>query len=219
MMGDAEVIKSFLVGLGFGVDDASLKKFNEAIKSATLRVTALYASIQVAAAGIFKSISSVSSSFEQMGYEYRIIAPAINRALVLRNELLKAYRLAGVNIQHVIQQSVKFNMSLAKTQFAMKALYSSVASRFFPLLTKQMDIFRSKIYANMPKIQAALEKFVNFIFKAFEITTILGTRIWSILERVYDFFYKLHQATDGWSTMLLGAIAAWKLLGGRRAMA
>lgn len=209
---ESDIIKSFLVGLGFGVDDSSLKKFNDAIKSATIRVTALYAATQVMAAAIFKSISSVSEGFEEMGYEYRLIAPAINKALVLRNELLKAYSAAGINIRQVIQQSVKFNMSLAKTQFALKAIYTSVASKFFPLLTKQMDVFRKNIYANMPRIQAALEKFVNFVFKAFEATTILGMRVWSILQRVYDFFLMLDKATDGWSTVILGVVAAWKIL-------
>lgn len=209
---NGDTIKEFLVGLGFGVDDASLAKFNKSIQSASLRVTALYASVKVLAAGIFWSISKISEGFEQMGYEYRIIAPAINKTLVLRQELLKAYRAAGVDITKVIQQSVKFNMSLAKTQFAFKALAGSLASKFFPMLTKQMDVFRKNIYANMPVILAALEKFVNFIFKAFEVTTILGTRVWSILSRIYDFFVTLHKATDGWSTILMGVIAAWKLL-------
>lgn len=207
-----EIIKSFLVGLGFGVDDASLSKFNKSIKDASVRVTALYASIKVASAGIFWSISKISDGFEQMGYEYRIIQPAINKALVLRNELLKAYRTAGIDITKVIIQSIKFNMALAKTKFALQAIYTSVGAKFFPMLTNQMDIFRKKIYANMPKIQASLEKFVTFIFKAFEATTILGNRIWDILSRVYDFFYKLHQATDGWSTIILGVVAAWKFL-------
>lgn len=209
---NGEVIKSFLVGLGFAVDEASLSKFNKAIASAGTRVLALYGSVKVAAAGIFWSISKISEGFEQMGYEYRIIAPAINKALVLRRELLKAYEAAGVNITKVIQQSVKFNMSLAKTQFALKAIYASVASKFFPLLTKQVDTFRKQIYANMPKIQAALEKFIRFVFKAFDATVILGQRIWSILSRVYDFFEKLHKSTDGWSTIILGVVAAWKLL-------
>lgn len=209
---EGDVIKSFLVGLGFGVDDASLKKFNQSLAEATIKVTALYASVQVMSAAIFKSISSISEDFEQMGYEYRIIAPAINKALVLRQEMLKAYGAAGINITRVIQQSIKFNMSLAKTQFALKAIYISVGAKFFPLLTKQMDVFRSKIYANMPKIQATLEKFVNFIFKAFEATSILGARIWSILERVYDFFIQLDKATNGWSTIILGLVAAWKFL-------
>ena len=81
---NGDVIKSFLVGLGFGVDDASLAKFNKAISSATLKVTALYASTEVAASGIVYGISKISESFEQLGYEYRLITPAINKAIVLR---------------------------------------------------------------------------------------------------------------------------------------
>ena len=207
-----EIIKQFLVGLGFGVDEKSLATFNKSIRDASIRVTALYATVKVAAAGIFWSISKISEGFEQMGYEYRIIAPAINKALVLRNELLKAYRAAGVNVTKVIQQSIKFNMELAKTKFAFQAIYASVAAKFFPMLTKQMDIFRKQIYANMPRIQNALERFVKFIFKAFEVTQILGARVFSILSRIYDFFYTLHKATDGWSSVIMGVIAAWKIL-------
>lgn len=207
-----DTIKSFLVGLSFGVDDSSLSKFNKAIQTASARVAALYASIKVLSAGIFWSISKISEGFEQMGYEYRIIAPAINKTLVLRRELLKAYAMAGVDITRTIQQSVKFNMALAKTQFAFKAIAASVASKFFPLLTKQMDIFRSKIYANMPKIQATIEKFVMFVFKAFDATVQLGTRIWSILQRIYDFFYRLHEVTGGWSTAILAVYSAWRFL-------
>lgn len=209
---NSEVIKSFLVGLGFGVDNASLAKFNQSIISASKRVTALYASIKVLAAGIFWSISKISEGFEQMGYEYRIIAPAINKTLMLRNELLKAYRAAGVDIVRTIQQSIKFNMALTKLQFAFKAIFAGVATKFFPLLTKQMDVFRKQIYGNMPKIINSLTKFVTFIFKAFEATAILGQRIWSILERVYDFFSKLHEATNGWSTIIGAVIIAWKAL-------
>lgn len=209
---NGDVIRSFLVGLGFGVDDASLSKFNNALASASKRVVALYGSIKLLSAGIFWSISKISEGFEQMGYEYRIIAPAINKTLVLRRELLKAYQAAGVNVVQTIQQSIKFNMAVTKLQMTFKALTASVASKFFPLLTKQMDTFRKQIYANMPKIQSALEKFVNFVFKAFDATVILGQRIWSILQRVYDFFFMLHKQTDGWSTVIFGVIAAWKAL-------
>ena len=202
-----EIIKSFLVGLGFSVDDSSLAKFNKAISSAAVKVTALYTSVKVMASGIVYGISQVSESFE-----FRIIAPAINKTLLLRRELLKAYGAAGINLTKVIQQSVKLNFSITKTRYAFEALYKSVASRFFTLLTKSSDTFRNKLYANMPKIQNALERFVQFVFKAFEATTALGLRLWSILTRVYDFFVMLHKATDGWSTVILGVIAAWKLL-------
>ncbi len=207
-----EVIKSFLVGLGFGVDDTSLAKFNKAIGSATLKVAALYGSINLMSTAIVAGISKISEGFEQMGYEYRIIAPAINKALVLRRELLKAYSAAGINITKVVQASVRLNMSLAKTRFAFEAIYKSVASRFFGLITQQSDAFRQKLYANLPKIQAVLERMIRFIFKALEAVTALGIRLWSILTRVYDFFVTLDKATDGWSTRILAAIAAWRLL-------
>lgn len=209
---EGDVIKSFLVGLGFGVDEASLAKFNKSIAEATLKVAALYASVKIAATGIAYGISKVSDDFERMGYEYHIIAPAINKALLLRRELLKAYSAAGINITKVVKESLKLNLSLTKTKFAFEAIYKSVASKFFSLLTKQSDVFRKKLYDNMPKILAVLERFVGAIFKAFEATTQLGLRVWSILERVYDFFEKLDKATDGWSTIILGVIAAWKFL-------
>lgn len=209
---EGNIIKSFLVGLGFNVDDSSLSKFNKAINDATIKVAALYATIKVAAAGIFWGISKISDGFEQMGYELRLIAPTLNKTLVLRQELMKAYAAAGINLQKVIVQSVEFNMSLTKTQYALKAIYTSVGAKFFPLLTKQMDIFRRNIYANMPKIQAALTTFVNVVFKAFEATVILGERIWSILQRAYDFFVILDRATNGWSTVILAVVAAWRIL-------
>lgn len=212
MTRDASVIKSFLVGLGFGVDDAELAKFNKAISSASLKVAALYGATKLMATGIVYGLSKISEGFEKMGYEYRIIAPAINKALVLRRELLKAYSAAGINITKVIQSSVRLNMSLTKTKFAFEAIYRSVGSRFFDLLTKQSDLFRQKIYANMPKIQATLERLIKFVFKAVEATTTLGLRLWSILTRVYDFFVVLDRATDGWSTKILAVVAAWKLL-------
>jgi phage-related protein len=207
-----EVIKSFLVGLGFDVDESSLAKFNKSIISATIKVTALSTAIVGVASLVGKAVSGISSDFEDLGYQFRIISPAINKALVLRNEMLKAYAAAGINITQVVQNSVKLNMSLSKTKFILEAIYKSVGSRFFTLMTKQSDQFRSAIYKNLPKIQNGLEKFVKFIFKALEAVTELGTRVWSILGRVYDFFVMLDEKTNGWSTIILAVIAAWKLL-------
>lgn len=207
-----EIIKSFLVGLGFEVDDASLAKFNKSIASAGLRVAALYGAIKLTTAAIVYGISKISEGFEQIGYEYRIIAPAINKALVMRRELLKAYAAAGINITKVIQASVKLNMSLFKTKTAFEAIYRSVASRFFGLITQQSDRLRKQLYDNMPKIQNGIERFVKFIFRLFEATNQLGSRLWSILERIYGAFVELDHATNGWSTKILAVVAAWQLL-------
>ena len=211
-MAQGEVIKSFLVGLGFDVDDSSLSVFNNSIKTAALRVTALYGTINAFAGSMVYAFSKISEGFEEMGYQYHIIAPAINKAIVLRQELLKAYSSAGINIRKVIVDSIRLNMSLAKTKFAMEAIYKSVGSRFFGQLQKQSDAFRKKLYENMPYIINALENLVKYVFKAFDAVTQLGLRLWSILGRIYDFFVTLDQATDGWSTVILGVVAAWKLL-------
>lgn len=207
-----EVIKSFLVGLGFDVDDSSLTKFNKAITNATIRVTALYATVKVAAAGIIYGISEISDSFEKLGYEYRLIAPTVNKTLQIRQETLRAYRSAGIDIIKVIQNSIRLNLSLTKTKIAFEAIYKSAASRFFTLLTKQSDTFRQKIYANMPKIIALVERFVKFVFRMSEALTAFGARVGSILGRVYDFFVDLDRVTNGWSTKILAVVAAWRIL-------
>lgn len=209
---DSEVIKSFLVGLGFDVDESSLAQFNKAIANAAIKVTALYAAVQVAAAGIFKGIAGISEGFEDMGYQLRLVAPAINKMLILRQAMLQAYSATGINLVKVVKESILFNYSLAKTKFALEAIYKSVGAKFLPMLTKQMDIFRLKIFQNMPKIQAQLTKLVEFIFKAFTATLELGSRLWSILSRIWDFFVKLDKATDGWSTTIIAVVAAWRLL-------
>lgn len=212
MAAQGEVIKSFLVGLGFDVDESSLRVFNSEIAKAAVRITALYTSVNAFAGAIVFAFSKISEGFEEMGYQYHIIAPAINKAIVLRQELMKAYGAAGINIRKTIVDSIKLNMSLTKTKYAIEAIYKSVGSKFFGLLTQQSDVFRKKLYDNMPRIIKGLETLVKTVFKAFEITLQLGERLWSILTRVYDFFVMLDKATDGWSTIILGLVAAWKLL-------
>jgi len=113
---NGEVIKTFLVGLGFAVDDKSLKNFNKAMDNAYVRMTLIAGGITAAATGIFAGISQISDGFEKMGYEYRIIAPMINRQIMLRNALLK---LPGNWYQHhsAVQQSGDFQFSLSQTKF------------------------------------------------------------------------------------------------------
>lgn len=209
---EGDIIKSFLVGLGFKIDENSLKIFNSEIAKSATRITAVYTAVNAFAGAIVYAFSKISEGFEEMGYQYHIIAPAINKAIVLRQELMKAYRSAGIDIRKTIVESVKLNLSLTKTKFALEAIYKSVGSRFFNLLRQQSDAFRKRLYENMPYIINALEKLVKTVFTAFKIVTILGGRLWSILSRVYDMFVTLDKATNGWSTIILGLAAAWRLL-------
>lgn len=207
-----EVIKQFMVGLGFEIKDGELSKFMDALKSTAVRVTAVSAAIAASAAGIFATVAKASSEFEKLGYEYRLIAPAINQYVIMRNEMMKAYRAAGINLREAITYAVKFNVSLEKTQIAFKALYMGAASKFFPQMTKTMDKFRQSLYANMPKINAIIVKVVSFLLKVFENLVQLGTRVFSVLGRVYEFFSYLDKATGGFSTAIIAVIAAWRLL-------
>lgn len=207
-----EVIKQFLVGLGFGVDEGSLKKFGKAIDNAYVRVGLLAGAIKASAAATFMGIAKISEGFEEIGYQHRIIAPAINKAIILRKAMTAAYKDAGINMVQAVQQSVKFNLSLAKTKYQLEGIVKSTAMKFVPMLTKQMDAFRVKVSQYMPQILKFMERFVGFIFKASDAVTKLGVRVWSMLGRVWELFSKLDEITGGWSTKLLAAVAAWKLL-------
>jgi hypothetical protein len=218
-MDGGEVIKSFLVGLGFDVDESSLAAFNKSIQSAAIKVTTLYGAITALAGSAAYAISKISDSFEELGFQFHTIAPQINKALILRAETLNAYAAAGINIRKTIAESLKLNLSLSKTKIVLDAIYKSVGSKFFGLLTKQSDAFRKKLYQNMPAIINVIEKLVGFIFKALDSVTKLGQiaadvfgRIADFFRPLYEYFTKIDDATEGWVGKILKLSAVFGAL-------
>lgn len=65
-MADQDVIKEFLVKLGFKSDEASLKKFTNGVENATKNVVKLAASIQAASLTIAAGVTAFASNLEQM---------------------------------------------------------------------------------------------------------------------------------------------------------
>lgn len=63
----AETIKEFLVGLGFQVDEAGLKKFDSGIKSASLKVAAFGAASVAAAGSVVAFVGSVANRLDAIG--------------------------------------------------------------------------------------------------------------------------------------------------------
>lgn len=61
------VIKEFLVGLGFQVDEAGLKKFDDGIKSASLKVAAFGAASVAAAGAVVAFVGSVANKLDAVG--------------------------------------------------------------------------------------------------------------------------------------------------------
>ena len=61
------VIKEFLVGIGFQVDEAGLKKFDEGIKSASVKVAAFGAASVAAVGAIVAFVGSVANRLDAIG--------------------------------------------------------------------------------------------------------------------------------------------------------
>lgn len=67
-MSDTSVIKEFLVALGFQVDDAKFKKFEEGIGRATKTVQKLAAEVVVAEEAVVAAVVTMSARFEDLYY-------------------------------------------------------------------------------------------------------------------------------------------------------
>lgn len=211
-MNDSEVIKSFLVGLGFDIDQASMAKFYGAIEHATLGVGGFFGTLNTATGGVYAFTDSVSEGFENIGYQLRIVAPAINKFLILRAAMIDAYHRAGVNLTQAVRQSIMFNYELARTKFTIEAIYKSVAVKFFPLLTKQLTEFRQVLYDNMPKIREVLSTVAEIVLKAIKAFIQLSATMWRAFGRVASLLKEVDSATGGWASKIALAAAAWKLM-------
>jgi len=64
---NGEVIKQFLVGLGFQIDQGGLDKFTSGISSATLKISAIGAAATAAVGGLTYFISTIADSLDQVG--------------------------------------------------------------------------------------------------------------------------------------------------------
>jgi len=62
----AEVLKEFLVSLGYDVDEKGASAFNDALKSSTTKVLAFAAGVQALAAGVFYGIMRIAESQSAM---------------------------------------------------------------------------------------------------------------------------------------------------------
>lgn len=78
---NSEVIKEFLVGLGFKIDDAGLAAFSGGIASATAKATALAAAATAAAGAVVAFVQDIASGFDEMdrlATQFRTTADAVD---------------------------------------------------------------------------------------------------------------------------------------------
>lgn len=76
-MSDSDVIKEFLVALGFKVDDAKLKKFATGIDQATKFVGGLATGVEAMAVAVEAAVTKVSAKFEDLYYASQRIGDSV----------------------------------------------------------------------------------------------------------------------------------------------
>lgn len=111
----AEMIKEFLVGLGFKVDEAGLSKFAEGITSATLRVTALATAATAAAAGIVASVQHIASEYDQLdklAQQFRTTADAVD-------EFIDTAAILGLSDDKAVESLKNLDRAIVDTSMGM----------------------------------------------------------------------------------------------------
>lgn len=80
MTGNADTLKEFLIGLGFNVDEAGLKKFTGAVGSATVAAVAVGAACITAASAVVYGIHKIADNYfelDRLATRFRSTAQAI----------------------------------------------------------------------------------------------------------------------------------------------
>ena len=67
-MADEDTLRSFLVRLGWQVDEPGMKRFTDQLETVTKRVVLLGASIELAAAAVIKGVDMMASKMEALYY-------------------------------------------------------------------------------------------------------------------------------------------------------
>lgn len=81
MSSGGEVIKEFLVGLGFDIDEEGLGKFAGAVGAATVKVMALGAATVAAATAVFAGVKDIASEYDELdklATRFRTTADAVD---------------------------------------------------------------------------------------------------------------------------------------------
>lgn len=110
-----EVIKEFLVGLGFKVDEAGLAKFTSGVTSATVAVTAMGAAAAAAATAIFAGVKGVANEYNELAKlaeQFRTTADAVD-------EFVDAAQILGVDNDKAVESLRNLDRAIVDTSMDM----------------------------------------------------------------------------------------------------
>jgi hypothetical protein len=124
-----EVIKEFLVGLGFKIDDAGMARFISGISKATVAVTAMGAATTAAAGAIFAGINSVAAEYyqlERLALQFRSTAEAVDQFIDSAQVLGIKNEVAIDSLQSLDRAIVDTSMGIGRTKLVFENLGISV---------------------------------------------------------------------------------------------
>lgn len=124
-----EVIKEFLVGLGFKIDESGMARFVAGISKATVAVTAMGAATTAAAAAVFAGINSVASEYyqlERLGVQFRSTAEAIDQFIDSAQVLGIKNETAIDSLRGLDRAIVDTSMGIGRTKLVFENLGISV---------------------------------------------------------------------------------------------
>jgi hypothetical protein len=107
MSANADVIKEFLVGLGFKIDESGQKRFIDSIGAATVTVTALGAATVAAATAVVAGVAKIADGLEQLYFASQRNKATVETMLALDF----AARQFGAGTQEAVESLGRFMRS------------------------------------------------------------------------------------------------------------
>jgi len=83
-MANADVIKEFLVGLGFKIDENGLKKFGNGVAEATAKATAFAVAVEAAAAAVGAAVTKMADSMEKLYFASKRTGASVENMQALK---------------------------------------------------------------------------------------------------------------------------------------
>lgn len=177
----------------------SAKGANGQLKSTTQLMTEI--SKKIAPLSKAEQIATLS----KLGIDPSLIQMMTTDVAHLRDEFNQLYDSAGIKSEEAAENATEFLDSIHRLQFAFGLFRKSVAAEFFKPLQASIDKLRKSFILNMPKIKRSVVSGFKAIFSAAEAFIQIGKATWKL-------FYNLDKSTNGWSTGILAAAGAWKIL-------
>jgi len=150
---NGEMIKEFLVGLGFQVDEKGLSEFTQGIASTTTRVMAFGAAITATAAGVLYSIQQIAKSYNELD----LLATRLKTTTEALDDFLDIASIMGIGEDKAKESLLGLNSAIQDTEIgigsakmvfeklgvSVKDAQGNIPPRFFTVSQVLFKVFKN----------------------------------------------------------------------------